>query len=129
MRIQMMWAGVAAAALIAFPAMAPAMSQDGQYGPQLNRILTEAAGGTCLEALMAPSLLDACNGQIDAMAPALNAMGTIESATFVSAEDTPQGRVETWTVKFTGGHTMNWIIGHLQDDGRFSVVGSAGQAG
>ncbi|HWQ86915.1 hypothetical protein [Brevundimonas sp.] len=121
MRIRAMLAGVAAAGLMAFPAAA----QDGQYGEQLTRIVTEAASGTCLDALMAPSLLDACNAQIQAMAPALSAMGAIESMTFVSAQDTAEGRVETWAVKFAGGRTMNWVIGHLQD-GKFSVVGSAG---
>lgn len=121
MRIRVILAGVAAAGLMAFPAMA----QDGLYGEQLNRIVAEAAAGTCLEALMAPSLLDACNGQIEGMAPALSALGAIESVTFVSAQDTPEGRVETWAVKFSGGRTMNWVIGHLQD-GKFSIVGSAG---
>lgn len=122
MGIRVILAGVAAAGLMAFPAMA----QDGQYGEQLNRIVAEATAGTCLEALMAPSLLDACNnGQIEGMAPALSALGTIEAATFVSARDTPDGRVETWAVKFSGGRTMNWVIGHLQN-GRFGAVGTAG---
>ncbi|MDI1328425.1 MAG: hypothetical protein PSV23_16670 [Brevundimonas sp.] len=121
MRIQIVLAGVAAAAVMAFPALA----QEGQYGEQLNRIVTEAAAGTCLEALMAPSLLDACNGQIQGMAPALSAMGAIESMTFVSAQDTPGGRVETWAVKFAGGQTLSWVIGH-QQDGKFSTVGTAG---
>lgn len=121
MRIHTMLAGAAAAALMAFPAMA----QDGQYGEQLNRIVTEAAAGTCLEALMAPSLFDACNGQIQGMAPALSALGAIESMTFVSAQDTPQGRVETWAVKYAGGQTLNWVIGQMQD-GKFSTVGVTG---
>jgi hypothetical protein len=120
MRIQNMLAGVAAAALFAFPAMA----QDGQYGEQLNRIVTEAAAGTCLAALMAPSLLDACNAQIEGMSPALAGLGAIESMTFVRSEDTPQGPVETWAVKFTGGQTLNWVIGQVQPDGKFNVVGA-----
>ena len=57
MRINRVLAGVVAAGLVAFPAMA----QDGQYATQLTRILEEAAAGTCLAALMAPPLLDACN--------------------------------------------------------------------
>lgn len=122
MLIQTMLAGVAAAALMGFPAMA----QDGQYSEQLNRIVTEAASGTCLEALMGPSLLDACNGQIEGMAPALRAMGAIESMTFVSAQDTPEGRVETWSVKFAGGQTLIWVIGQMQD-GKFATVGVTGQ--
>ncbi len=119
MRIRLMLAGVAAAGLMAFPAMA----QDGQYAPQLTRIIEEAANGTCLAAYMAPPLLDACNGQIAGMSPALQAMGAIETMTFVSAEDTPEGRVETWSVKFAGGQTMNWFIGQ-EHDGKFSVVGA-----
>ena len=121
MRIRTFWAGVTAAGLMAFPVTA----QDGQYAPQLTRILTEAAGGTCLEALMATSLLDVCNGQIQGMAPALNALGAIETVTFVSAEDTAEGRVETYSVKFSTGRTMTWFIGH-ESDGKFSVVGSGG---
>ena len=121
MRIQnMLAAAAAAAALIAFPAMA----QDGQYREQLSRILTEAAGGSCSVALMAPALLDACNAQIEGMSPGLRSLGAIESMTFVSAEDTPQGRVETWAVKFSGGMTLNWVIGQVQPDGKFNVVGT-----
>ncbi len=121
MRIRLMLAGAAAAGLMAFPAMA----QDGQYAPQLTRILAEAADGTCLAAYMAPALLDACNGQIEGLAPALSAMGAIETMTFVSAQETAEGKVETWSVKFAGGRTMNWVIGQ-ERDGKFSVVGTGG---
>lgn len=121
MRIRMILAGVAAAGLMAFPAMA----DDGQYAPQLNRILAEAADGTCLAAYMAPALLDACNGQIDGTAPALRALGAVETMTLVSAEDTPDGRVETYSVKFAGGRTMTWVIGQ-EREGKFGVVGAGG---
>lgn len=121
MRIGLMLAGVAAAGLMAFPAMA----EDGQYAPQLTRIIAEAAEGNCLAAYMAPSLLDACNGQIEGMSPALQALGAIETVTFVSAEETAEGKVETYSVKFAGGRTMNWFIGQEQD-GKFSVVGAGG---
>lgn len=119
MRIRMMLAGVTVAGLMAFPAMA----DDGQYAPQLSRILTEAADGTCLSALMDASLLDACNGQIEGLAPTLRALGAIETMTFVSATDTPEGRVETYSVKFAAGRTMTWVIG-LERDGKFSNVGT-----
>lgn len=119
MRIRMMLASAAAAGLMAFPAMAG----DGQYAPQLTRIIGEAAQGTCLADLMAQSLLDACSSQIAAMSPALQALGAIESMTFVSAEDTPAGKVETYSVKFVSGRTMNWFIGQEQD-GKFTVVGA-----
>ncbi len=122
MRIRVLMAGVAAAGLMAFPAVA----EDGRYGPQLGQMLTDAAGGACSEALMAEALLAACSGQIANMAPALEALGAIEAMTFVSAEDAPAGRVETWAVKYAGGETLTWIIGQQQADGRFSVVGTAG---
>ena len=121
MRLCTMLAGVAAAGLMAFPAMA----EDGQYAPQLTRIIDEAAQGTCLAALMAQPLLDACNGQIAGMSPALQALGAIETMTFVSARDTPEGKVETYSVKFASGQTMNWFIGQ-ERDGKFSVVGAGG---
>ena len=121
MRVRTILAGLTAASLMAFPAMA----QDGQYAPQLTRILTEAANGTCLEALMGRSLLDACNGQIEGMAPGLRSLGAIETVTFVSAEDTPGGRVETYSVKFAGGQTLIWFIGQ-ESEGKFSAVGTGG---
>ena len=121
MRIRLILAGVAAAGLMAFPALA----DDGQYGPQLTRILAEAANGTCLADLMQEPLLTACNGQIDAMSAGLASLGAIETMTFVQAEETPEGRVEIWSVKYAGGMTLNWIIGGLQD-GKFSAVGTRG---
>lgn len=122
MRIRTMLAGVAAAGLMAFPAMA----QDGEYGDALRQMLTEAAAGTCSEALMAPSLHTACNGQIAGMAQGLQSLGAIESMTFVSAQDTPEGRVETWSVAYASGQALNWVIGHRQPDGKFAAAGTAG---
>ena len=121
MRVRMMLAGVAATGLFAFPAVA----EDGQYAPQLTRIVTEAAAGTCLAELMAQPLLDACNAQIAAMSPGLNALGPVETMTFVSAEETPGGRVESYSVKFAGGRTMTWFIGQ-ESGGKFAVVGAGG---
>ena len=121
MRIRLMLAGVAAAGLMAFPAMA----EDGQYGPQLTRILAEAANGTCLAELMQETLLNTCNAQVSGMAAGLASLGAVETMTFVQAEETPDGRVETWSIKYAGGTTLNWFIGGLQD-GKFSAVGTRG---
>lgn len=121
MRIQMVLAGVVTAGLLAFPAMA----QEGQYSPQLTRIMTEAADGNCLAAFMSTVVLEACNGQIEGMAPALRSLGAVESVTFVSAVDTPEGRVETYSVKYAGGQTLNWSIGQ-EHEGKFSVVAAGG---
>lgn len=122
MRIRMMLAGVAAAGLMALPAMA----QEGQYGTPLGQMLADAAEGTCTEALMAPPLLNACSAQIAGMAEGLQALGAIESMTFVSAQDTPDGRLETWSVAYAGGQTLTWVIGHQQPDGKFAAVGTGG---
>lgn len=122
MRIRLMLAGMAAAGLMAFPAMA----EDGQYGEPLGQMLEQGAAGTCSEALMAPGLLSACQGQIAAMSQGLRALGVIESMTFVSAEDTPGGRVETWSVKYASGQTLTWFIGQRQPDGKFAAVGTGG---
>lgn len=122
MRIRMMLAGVAAAGLMAFPAMA----LDGQYGTQLREMLTDAAEGSCNEALMAPGLLNACQGQIAGMSQGLQALGAIATMTFVSAEDTPEGRVESWRVEYAGGQTLTWFIGQQQPDGKFNAAGTGG---
>lgn len=122
MRIRMMLAGVVAAGLMALPAMA----QDAEYGEPLRLMLTDAAGGTCSEAWMAPGLLSACQAQIAGMSAGLQALGAIESMTFVSARDTPEGRMETWTVAYAGGQTLTWFIGQRQPDGKFAAVGTGG---
>jgi hypothetical protein len=45
--------------------------------------------------------------------------------TFVSAVDTPDGRVESYSVKFAGGRTMTWFIGQ-ESEGKFAAVGAGG---
>jgi len=120
MRIRLMLAGVFAAGLMSFPAMA----DDGQYGEPLSQMLAEAATGSCTEALMAPGLLSTCQGQIAGMSQGLQALGAIESMTFTSAEETPGGRVETWSVKYASGRTLTWFIGQRQPDGKFAAVGT-----
>ena len=122
MRIHMLLAGVAAASLTAFSAMA----QDGEYSQALTRMLTETAEGRCPADVMAQDLLTACQEQIAGMAPAFRELGVIETMTFVKAEDTPGGRVETYSVKFAGGQTMTWRIGHLRD-GKFETAGGGGE--
>ena len=127
MRMRAILAGVAAAGLLALPAMAqdPApAAADGQYGTQLTRMLAEATQGTCLEALMAQPLLDFCNGQIAAMAQGLQSLGAIESTTFVRADESSGARVEIWSIKYASGQTLNWFIGQQQPDGKFAAVGT-----
>lgn len=123
MRTHVLLAGLAAAAF-AFPAAAQAPA--GEYGDALKSLITQAAAGTCDATLMAEGLLNACNQQIAQMAPGLTSLGAVESVTFVSAEDTPQGKMETWTVKFAGGHSMTWFIGKRQADGKFTAAGTNG---
>jgi hypothetical protein len=121
----MMSAAVAAAGLLALPAQAQDAAT-GEFRAPLGEILVAAAEGTCLEALMAPGLLGACQAQISGMAPALAGLGAIEAMSFVGAEDTPEGPVERWSVGYAGGQTLVWVIGQRQDDGKFRTVGTAG---
>lgn len=121
MRIRMLAAVLTSAGLLALPAAA----QEGRYAPQLTQIIEELATGKCLAALMAPPVLDVCNGLVQGMAPALAALGTVKSLTFLSAQDTPDGRVETYRVEFGGGETLDWFIGK-ERNGKFSSVGTAG---
>lgn len=122
MRIHLMLAGIAVASLTA----ASATAQDGEYSRALTRMLTEAAEGRCPADVMAEDLATACQEQIAGMAPAVRQLGPIETMTFVKAEDTPGGRVETYSVKFAGGQTMTWRIGHLRD-GKFETAGGGGE--
>lgn len=123
MRTPFLLAGLAAAAF-AFPAAAQAPA--GEYGDALKTMITQAADGTCAADLMAAGLLTACNQQIAQMAPGLTSLGAVESVTFVRAEDTPQGKMEIYTVKFAGGQSMTWFIGQRQADGKFDAAGTNG---
>lgn len=124
MRISLLLAGVAMAGMTAFSASA----QDGQYAPALTRMLTEAAAGNCPADLMADELLAACQGQIAAMAAGLNSLGEIETMTYLGTEATPEGPVEMYSVVFSGGATMTWGIGQMQDGKFRAAFGTMGSA-
>jgi len=121
MRADIFLAGLIGASLTAVSAVA----QDGQYGDALKRMLDEAAAGQCSTELMGEQLLAACNQQIAAMSAGLKSLGAVESLTFVRSEEGPQGRVETYQVKFAGGQMMNWFIGGM-NEGKFETAGSQG---
>lgn len=116
------------AALAALAVSAPAFAQApaGEYGDALKSLITQAAAGTCDSSLMAEGLLTACNQQIAQMAPGLTSLGAVESVAFVRTEETPQGRIEHYTVKFAGGRSMTWFIGLRQADGKFGAAGTNG---
>jgi hypothetical protein len=127
MRLHLLVAGMAAAGLTAFSAQAQTQaSSGGQYGDGLRRMLTAAAAGTCPDDVMGEGLLTACQAQINQMAPALAGLGAIDALTFISADDTPTGRVETWRVRFAGGQTMNWAIGGISN-GKFETAYTRGE--
>jgi hypothetical protein len=117
---------LAAVAAVALSAPAFAQAPAGEYGDALSRMLTEAAAGTCSAELMAEQLLAACNQQIAQMAPGLQSLGAVQSVTFVSAQETPEGRMEVYTVAFAGGQSMTWFIGGRQPDGKFAAAGTQG---
>jgi hypothetical protein len=101
-------------------------ADDGQYGAALRRIVTEAAAGTCAADLMAEPLLSACRAQLPQMKPALAALGTVDGVSFVKAEGDGDARVETHAVRYAGGKTSLWSLGHRKD-GKFTVAYTLGQ--
>lgn len=109
----------AAASLIAFPAMA--QEGDGQYAADLQRMITETAAGACPADIMAEQLLTACQEQLPQMSAGLTSLGAVQSITFKKAEDTPEGRVESYTVVFANGTTLNWGIGHKKN-GKYAAA-------
>ena len=123
MRLNIIAAVAVAASLTAFSASA--QEAEGQYAADLQRMITETAAGTCPTDLMAEQLLTACQGQIAQMSAGLASLGAIQSVTFTKAEDTPQGRVETYAVVFANGTTLNWGIGH-KADGKYSTAYAGG---
>lgn len=122
MRIRILLAGAAAAALAAFPVLA----RDGQYAAGLTRMLTEAAAGRCPADVMGEDLLAACNEQIAGMAPAMASLGAIETTTFVRAEEAGGDRYEVYSVAFASGRTLIWRIGGLRE-GRFAAAGTVSE--
>lgn len=121
MRAIIMAAIVAAAA-----AGTASAAETGDYGPALRRMLAEAAGGRCPDDLMTDPLLSACRAQLPQMQPDLTALGTIGELSFIKAEGDGDTRVETFAVKFAGGKTALWSIGHRKD-GKFGAAYSLGQ--
>lgn len=123
MRASFFLAGLAAVAL---SGAAAAQTPAGEYSGALSRMISQAAAGTCAPDVMGDQLLAACNQQITQMASGLQSLGPIESVTFLRAEDTPQGRMEFYSVRFTGGMTLTWYIGARQPDGKFQAAGTGG---
>lgn len=116
------------AAVVALTGVSPALAQDdagGQYAAALQRMIAATAGGTCPEDVMAEGLLTACRQQLPQMQAGLSSLGAVETVTFVGAEDTPQGRIERYTVRFAGGQSLNWGIGG-ESGGKFAVAFAGG---
>lgn len=117
MRPRLMITALTAVSVLAFSAIA----QEGQYGGALRRMIDETAAGSCPADIMGEQLLAACQQQLPQMSAGLASLGAVESITFVGAEDRPDGRVETWEVKFASGQTLTWGIGGL-NEGKFDVA-------
>lgn len=121
MRVKMMMAAVAAAAMLSGAAQAQTAPEQGQYQAALERMMSEAAQSRCPEDLMAPELLAACTPQIAQMGPGIQSLGAIESITYLGHEDAPTGRVERYAVKYAIGITLNWGIGGVVD-GKYTIA-------
>lgn len=100
-------------------------ADQGQYAGPLRAMFTAVAGGTCPENLMGAALLNACRQQLPQMAPALKAIGAIQSLTFDKAEEANGQRYEKYTMTFANGKPATWVIGALKD-GKFEAVYSLG---
>lgn len=118
MRSKLLLTGLAAVSLAAWSASA---QETGRHGEDLRRILATAATGTCSTELMAGGLLENCQQQIRMMGPAINSFGPVDTVTFVRIQQTPNGPVEVYQVKFTS-LTLTWAIGGRQDDGRYTIA-------
>ena len=122
MRVKMMMAAVAAAAMLSGAVQAQTAPDQGQYQPALERMISEATQGRCPEDLMAAELLAACTPQVAQMAPALQSLGAVESITYLGHEDGPDGsRVERYAVQYANGTTLNWGVGGVVD-GKFTIA-------
>ncbi|VXD04317.1 hypothetical protein [Sphingomonas sp. 8AM] len=117
---------IMAAAIAAASATAASAAETRDYGAALRRMLAETAGGRCPDDLLAEPLLSACRAQLPQMQPALTALGAVGEASFIKAEGDGDTRVETYAVKFAGGKTAIWSIGHRKD-GKFGAAYSLGQ--
>lgn len=117
---------IMAAAIGMAAASAASAADTGDYGPALRKMLTDAAGGRCPEDLMAEPLLSACRAQLPQMQPGLTALGAVGDLSFIKGEGDGDTRIETYAVKFAGGTTAIWSIGH-RNDGKFGAAYSLGQ--
>ena len=117
---------LAFAAALSLTAAAAHAQPAGEYALDLSRMITETAGGTCPADLMGAQLLSACQAQIAGMQAGLSSLGAVESVTFVQADDMPQGKVETYRVRFAGGQEMNWSIGMKGTDGKYETAFTRG---
>lgn len=120
MRVTMMMAAVAAAAMLTGAAQAQTAT-DGRYQAALETMITETTQGHCPDEVMAEQLLTACNAQLAGMSAGLQSLGPVVSITFLGAEDRADGRLERYAVVFSGGQTLNWAIGG-EADGKFSTA-------
>ncbi len=116
---------MAAAVLTAGAASAQDASTDGEYRAALTRMLVQTAQGECPADVMADGLLEACNSQIDQMAPALAQLGGIASMKLIAVEGEGADRIERYEVTYDAGPTLIWFIGTRGADGRFASAGTS----
>ncbi|RZJ96935.1 MAG: hypothetical protein EON88_05065 [Brevundimonas sp.] len=132
MRLTFALAGLAA--LIATGAQAQTSAQasaqtsapaGGEYGADLTRMITSVAGGACPDDIMGGQLLTACQTQLAGMQAGLASLRAVEGASFLQSQDAPQGRIETYRVRFAGGQEMNWAIG-IKVGGKYEAAFTRG---
>jgi hypothetical protein len=87
-----------------------------ELGGVLKKVLTSVADGKCPSNLMSPLLVDVCEKQMPAMGKNLKQRGSIASVEFKGIQQTPSGPTDAYSVKFSGGTAMLWLISVGSDD-------------
>jgi hypothetical protein len=84
-----------------------------ELGGVLKKVLTSVAAGKCPSNLM---LVDVCEKQMPAMGKNLKQRGYIANVEFKGIQQTQSGPTDAYSVKFSGGTAMLWLISVGSDD-------------
>lgn len=103
----------------------PVLSAEDAAKESLIQALTAAAEGNCLENIMSPVLLDACEQQTSANQEMLKPLGKITEARYAGIQEMPGGvKAEAYRVRFENG-SMLWVAS-LDGSGKLLVLWSNG---
>jgi hypothetical protein len=96
----------------------------GQNSALLQNTLTAISNGSCPDSLLSPMAKYTCEQQLQAIQARLNQLGAIGSVVYSGLQYTPQGPIESYTVKFANGQ-MLWLV-TAGPDGKVAYFWSPG---